>query len=172
MDSVKGYLAYLLMPLSLLYWCVMFWRNFFYKYNFISKNRLSCKVISIGNITVGGTGKTPIVLYLCSLLIKQGKKICILSRGYGRITKGTVLVSSGRDPLCKWEDAGDEPFMLAKKLKGVPIAVDENRFRGGVFLVNNYNPDIIIMDDGFQHGSLFRALDIVLLNGCDNQQEH
>ena len=172
MDSVKGYLAYLLMPLSLLYWCVMFWRNFFYKYNFISKNRLSCKVISIGNITVGGTGKTPIVLYLCSLLIKQGKKICILSRGYGRITKGTVLVSSGSDPLCKWEEAGDEPFMLAKKLKGVPIAVDENRFRGGVFLVNNYNPDIIIMDDGFQHRSLFRDLDIVLLSGSDNQQDH
>ena len=172
MTKFKTYHPYLLFPLALLYWGVVVWRNFFYRYNFFLKRRLPCKVISIGNITLGGTGKTPTVLYLCSLLVKQGNKVSILSRGYGRRTKGTVLVSSGNGPLCKWEEAGDEPFMLAKKLKGIPIVVDEDRFRGGIFLVNNYDPDIIIMDDGFQHRSLLRDLDIVLLNGSDKRADY
>ena len=99
-------------------------------------------------------------------------KTAILSRGYQRKTKGTLLVSSGDGPLYNWQEVGDEPFMIATKLKGVPIVVDEDRFRGGMFLIKEYNPDIIILDDGFQHRSLYRDLDIVLLNGSDNQSTH
>ena len=172
MINIKEYQAYILFPLALFYWGLIFWRNFFYKYNFFLKRQLPCKVISVGNITLGGTGKTPTVIYLCSLLKNKNYKTAILSRGYLRKTKGTLLVSSGEGPLHSWRDVGDEPFMIAKKTKGVPIVVDENRFRGGMFLIQNYNPDIIILDDGFQHRALIRDLDIVLLNGGDTYRDH
>ena len=172
MKNIKEYQAFILLPLALFYWGLVFWRNFFYKHNFFLKRKLPCKVISIGNITLGGTGKTPTVIYLCALLKNNNYKTAILSRGYQRKTKGTLLVSSGDGPLYSWQEVGDEPFMIATKLKGVPIVVDEDRFRGGMFLIKEYNPDIIILDDGFQHRSLYRDLDIVLLNGGDTQNTH
>ena len=89
-----------------------------------------------------------------------------------RKTKGTILVSAGEGPLSNWENVGDEPYMLSIKLKKIPIVVDENRYRGGIFLIKNYNPDVIIMDDGFQHRSLKRDLDIVLINGKDNINDY
>ena len=102
------------------------------------------KVISVGNISVGGTGKTPTVIYLASLLGKLGIKVAILSRGYGRNTKGLVLASEGGGGLlCNWQECGDEPYMMAEKLTNVPILVDENRYRGSLYLVKRFNPEII-----------------------------
>ena len=113
------------------------------------------------------------VIFLAALFKNLDKKVAILSRGYGRETKGMLLVSRGDgDVLCKWEECGDEPYMIANKLKEVPVLVDENRYRGGLYLTKNFNPDIIIMDDGFQHRALHRDLDIVLIDGGDSISEH
>ena len=169
----REYQRYLLSPLALVYWGLVFWRNLFYKLNIFTVHKVDCKVLSIGNLTLGGTGKTPMVVFFAIYLISLGKKVAILSRGYGRKTKGMVLVSKGDgNILCSWQDCGDEPYMIANKLKGVPVLVDENRYRGGLYLRESFNPDIIIMDDGFQHRALHRDLDIVLIDGGDSISEH
>ena len=112
------------------------------------------------------------LLFIYLTCLKKGYKTAIISRGYKRNTTGTVLVSDGIEVLSKWEDVGDEPYMMAKKLKNIPIVVDENRCRGGQLLIQEFNPDIILMDDGFQHRRLHRDLDIVLLNGKDDYAKH
>ena len=169
----REYHRYLLFPLALVYWGLVFSRNLFYKLNFFTVHKVDCKVLSIGNLTLGGTGKTPMVVFFAIYLISLGKKVAILSRGYGRKTKGMVLVSKGDgNILCSWQDCGDEPYMIANKLKGVPVLVDENRYRGGLYLRESFNPDIIIMDDGFQHRALHRDLDVVLIDGGDSISEH
>ena len=169
----KEYQKYFLFPVALFYWGLVFWRNLFYKLNIFIVHKVDCKVLSIGNLTLGGTGKTPMVVFFAIYLNSLGKKVAILSRGYGRATKGMVLVSKGDgNILCPWQDCGDEPYMLANKLKEVPVLVDENRYRGGIYLTENFNPDIIIMDDGFQHRALHRDLDIVLIDGGDNISQH
>tara|TARA_X000001036_G_scaffold381402_1_gene373411 strand:+ start:207 stop:1199 length:993 start_codon:yes stop_codon:yes gene_type:complete len=159
-------LRYLLLPFSLLFRTFVFFRNYFYDKGIISVNKLPCSIISIGNITTGGTGKTPFVVYLSKILKNQfNYKVAILSRGYKRRTSGTVLVSNEKS----WSAFGDEPYMMSKQLKDIPIVVDENRYRGGCYLVKKYNPDVIILDDGFQHRSLHRDFDIVLINGNDSK---
>lgn len=169
----KKYLLWFLSPLALFYWGIVHWRNLFYNLGFFVSKRLPCKVISIGNLTVGGTGKTPMVILLASLIKQYGGKVAILSRGYGRKTKGTLLVSDGKsDPTLNYKDCGDEPYLLANILKGIPIVVDEDRFRGGMFITKKFNPQVIILDDGFQHRALERDLDIVLVNASDNIMEH
>ena len=163
---MKTWLNYLLFPFSVLYRFIILFRNFCYDKKWIKTNQLPCDVISIGNINFGGTGKTPTVLYVCKMLQENKEKnIAILSRGYKRNTSGTVLVSNGNGPLKNWQAVGDEPFMMAQKTKNIPIVVDSNRYRGGKFLIKNFNSKIIILDDGFQHRSLSRDLDIVLING-------
>lgn len=168
----KEFHAYLLFPLALFYWGLIYWRNLFYKYGFFVSRRLPCIVISVGNITVGGTGKTPMVIFLASYLQTIGKKVAILSRGYGRTTSGTVLISDGQDLKVTWEEAGDEPYLMANKLKQAPIVVDEDRHRGGLFLMQQFNPEVILLDDGFQHRALVRDLDLVLVNSGDTIFDH
>ncbi len=153
-----------LFPLALFYWGVMFWRNLFYNIGIFVSHNLPCKVISIGNITTGGTGKTPAVIYFAKLLIKHGQRVSVLSRGYGRSTTGTLVVSLGDNNINNWKMVGDEPVLLAEKLPDIPIVVDENRYRGGMYIITHFNPDVIILDDGFQHRTLDRDLDIALLN--------
>lgn len=163
---------YVLFPLALLYWGVLFWRNLFYTIGFFVSKRLPCKVISVGNLTSGGTGKTPAVIFLARLLTDHGKKVAILSRGYGRKSTGTQLVSNGKNTIAQWETVGDEPAMMATLLPDIPIAVDENRFRGGVYLLEKFKPEFIILDDAFQHRSLTRDVDIVLINSQDTRADH
>mgnify|MGYP000217417798 FL=1 len=157
-------LRYVLFPLAMLFWGILFWRNLFYTFGFFVSRKLPTKVISIGNITTGGTGKTPAVIYLANILIKRGKTVAVLSRGYGRKTAGTQLVTDGNTPVLDWRNFGDEPTLISKALSGVPVVVDEKRHRGGMFLVDRFNPDVIIMDDAFQHRKLGRDIDIVLLS--------
>ena len=166
MNNVKHWIKYLLFPFSILHRLIIFIRNFFYDNSLFYTSKLPSLVISVGNLNVGGTGKTPTVLYLCKFFQNNNiNDIAILSRGYKRKTNGTVLVSKGNGPIERWQNVGDEPFMMAKKTKNIPIVVDENRSRGGLFLIKNFNTNIIILDDGFQHRSLLRDLDIVLING-------
>ena len=166
MKKLKHLIRYLLFPFSILYRLTIIIRNYSYDKNLFNATKLPCYVISVGNLNIGGTGKTPTVLYLCDFFqSNKVNNVAILSRGYKRSTSGTVLVSKGNGPLQKWQNVGDEPFMMAKKTRSIPIVVDSNRSRGGFFLIKNFNTNIIILDDGFQHRSLSRDLDIVLING-------
>ena len=162
-QSIKKYRMFL-WPLGFFYWLLIFWRNFFYNLGFFISRKLPCKVISIGNLSVGGTGKTPFVLFLANSLKARGLNVAVLSRGYKRKSTGTHVVSDGNTLKSDLNNSGDEPFMLANKLQDIPVVVDENRYRGGQFICNEYNPDVIIMDDAFQHRRVFRDVDIVLIN--------
>ena len=166
----KEYLAFILFPLALFYWGLVYWRNLFYHFGFFVTRSLPCPVISVGNISIGGTGKTPLVEYITKYLQSRGMRVGIVSRGYGRKTTGTVIVTNGKTKPKLWQDVGDEPFMLAHNLNNVPIVVDEQRYRGGMLLIKKFKPDIIVLDDGFQHRALYRNLDIVLINSKDTIQ--
>jgi tetraacyldisaccharide 4'-kinase len=170
--SLSGKTRYLLFPLALFYWGAVLWRNLFYTIGFFVTRRLPVPVISVGNLTVGGTGKTPAVIYLAQKLQENGFKPAVLSRGYGRNTTGTVVVSDGDRCHSGWEDGGDEPHLMAKRLSGIPVVVDELRYRGGCFIVEKFHPDVILLDDAFQHRALARDLDIVLLNSQDSPEAY
>lgn len=154
----------ILLPPFLIYLFIVTIRNYLYNIKIFKSTKLPCKIISIGNITVGGTGKTPVVIAIAKFLQQQNKGVAILSRGYGRKTTGTQLVSDGKTNPVNWETVGDEPTLMAKHLSDIPIVVDENRIRGGKYLINNFHPEIIILDDGFQHRKIYRDVDIVLVN--------
>ena len=170
--SLSGKSRYLLFPLALFYWGAVLWRNLFYTIGFFVTRHLPVPVISVGNLTVGGTGKTPAVIYLAQKLQENGFKPAVLSRGYGRRTTGTVVVSDGEKCLAGWEKGGDEPYLMAKRLSGIPVVVDELRYRGGCFIVEKFHPDVILLDDAFQHRALARDLDIVLLNSQDSPEAY
>ena len=156
--------ASFLFLLSRLYGGAMGTRASFYKKGILKSEKLPCKVISVGNLTVGGTGKTPMTIYLAKLLESLGYKVAIVSRGYkGRAEKGGGIVSDGRNLLMGCEDAGDEPFMLASKL-GVPVAVGADRFAAGMEAAEAFAPDVMLLDDAFQHLRLKRDLDLLLMD--------
>ena len=168
----KKPLNYLLLPLTLFYYGIIYFRNLFYRRGIFISKKLPCKVISIGNITTGGTGKTPTVIFLCKFLKAKGHSVAILSRGYKRSSKGTLIVSKGNGPEKKWQKTGDEPQLIALRLPWVPIIVDDNRHRGGLRLIKEFNPDIILLDDGFQHRAIKRDFDFVLVNSQDSIEDH
>ena len=172
MRQLHGKRSYLLFPLALFYWGVLFWRNIFYAVGFFLTQKLPVPVISVGNLTVGGTGKTPMVIYLAQELEGMGKKVAIISRGYKRKTTGTLVVSDGEKIVTSWEEAGDEPYLMAKRLPMIAVVVDEARYRGGLHAVQQFNPEVILLDDAFQHRQLERDLDIVLLNSQDVPQAY
>jgi tetraacyldisaccharide 4'-kinase len=127
--------------------------------------RLPSRVISIGNLTLGGTGKTPIVELVAGLMQQEGKRVCVLSRGYGGSARsGIVVVSDGERCLVSPEVAGDEPVLLAEHLAAVPVIVGKDRYVAGMLAVERFGVDTIILDDGFQHVQLARDLDILLLD--------
>ena len=152
----NNYLYFIFYSLSFLYQIALFIRKKFYIINFLKTKSLPCKIISVGNITVGGSGKTPTVEYLSKLLQSKGKKVGIISRGYGRNSKKTLIVTDGKRKPKTWETFGDEPYLLAQKLDNVPIIVGKSRYKAGTKMIEKFNPDVIIMDDGFQHISLSR----------------
>jgi tetraacyldisaccharide 4'-kinase len=140
-------------------------RRIFYKKNILTSKKLSCPIISIGNITVGGTGKTPMTIYVAQAVKKLGHNVAVISRGYkGKAEKNGGIVSDGKVLLMTPEIAGDEPYMMAKRLKDVPVIVGKNRFKAGRQAISKFDPDVIVLDDGFQHLTLQRDLDIVLLD--------
>lgn len=142
-------------------------RNYCYNRKIFKIRSYNIPVISVGNITAGGTGKTPFTIFLAEYFIKQGKKVAIVSRGYGRKSKGLQLVSDGKavkpDPFIH----GDEPSLMAKRLPETVIAVSEKRYLAMEYVIKNFAADVIILDDGFQHRSVRRDLDIVLLKEWD-----
>ena len=137
-------------------------RNTLYDRGALSAHRLSVPVVSVGNISVGGAGKTPFVMLLCELLARRGIRVAVLSRGYGRASRGVRVV----DPNGSARDFGDEPLLIARKLN-VPVVVGEDRYRAGLVAEREFSPQIILLDDGFQHRALARDFDIVLLTPAD-----
>lgn len=129
------------------------------------RTRLNCSVICVGNLTTGGTGKTPMTQTLCRLLQAQGKQVVILSRGYGGDNEyGCAVVSDSNNVYLNAEAAGDEAFLLAVSLPGIPVLVGKDRRITGKLAVERFKPDVIVLDDGLQFWQLHRDLDIVLLN--------
>ncbi|MBW2608252.1 MAG: tetraacyldisaccharide 4'-kinase [Deltaproteobacteria bacterium] len=156
---------FLLFILSLFYGGLVKFRAKAYDRGIIKSKKLPCKVISIGNITVGGTGKTPMTIYVAELVQRLGYVVAVISRGYkGELEKTGGIVSNGKTVLMGPEKAGDEPFMLAGRLKNIPVIVGKDRFESGMQAVKNFNPDVIVLDDAFQHLKLKRDINLVLLD--------
>jgi len=167
-----GLLRALLLLLSHLYLGIVGMRLFLFRNHILRSHQLGCPVVSIGNLTVGGTGKTPVVEKLARDLSSRGRRIAILSRGYKSVSgraahsSGTScrVVSEGGAILLDSKNAGDEPFMLAKNLRGVAVVVDKDRVGCGSHAVNRLGCDLLILDDGLQYLKLHRKFDIVLID--------
>lgn len=155
-------------------------RYFLYQNRILKPQPLGCRVIVVGNLTVGGTGKTPVVEMLAKALRDKGRSVAILSRGYKSkteplwkkiwraISHGTVpppkVVSDGNTLFLNSEEAGDEPYMLARNLPGVKVIVDKNRVKAGYYAIKKYKVDILILDDGFQYLPLKGWMNILLVD--------
>jgi tetraacyldisaccharide 4'-kinase len=151
----------LLLPLSWLYGIVILVRNFFYAADIFTSEKVSKPVISVGNITTGGNGKTPCVEYIVDMLLKDGRIPAVVSRGYSRKSKGVVVVSDGKGEFADVAQSGDEPLQIAKKFPRAIVVIGEKKVdaaRKAVLL----GADCIIADDAFQHRQIARTLDIVL----------
>ena len=151
-------------PLSLLYGIAMKLRNAAYDRGWRHTHRLVKPVISVGNLSAGGTGKTPFVILLGELLQRRGISFDVLSRGYGRRSRGTRVVEINGAA----SDYGDEPLLIARRLS-VPVVVSESRFAAGQVAESRFNVQMHLLDDGFQHRGLARDFDIVMLGVGDRE---
>jgi tetraacyldisaccharide 4'-kinase len=159
-------LLFLLVALSIPYSLFMRCRAFLYRIGIIPSRSLPRPVISVGNVTMGGTGKTPMTLFLARELMGRGKRVAVLTRGYGGSKEGeTLIVADGSGLLLGPEEAGDEPCLLASALPGLMVVMGPNRYAAGELAMARLDPDLFIVDDGFQHLRLKRDLDILLLDG-------
>ncbi len=155
----------LLIPFYLLYRVVIWMRNFCYTSGIIKQKQLPCRVISVGNIVAGGTGKTPAVIAIAKLLQENNYKVGVLLRGYkGKSNREITLVSDGEKLLCTRDQCGDEADMLARQLKNIPVAVGKKRYLTGKAILKRYECNVLILDDGFQHRQLSRDLDILTVD--------
>jgi tetraacyldisaccharide 4'-kinase len=157
-----------LRPLGTLFGAVATARRALYEGGWRRRTRLASPVISVGNLSVGGTGKTPVVARVARLLSEAGQPVAILSRGYGGRFRGEALVvSDGGVPSVSAREAGDEPLMLARDLPGVIVAVGRRRDRVGAYVERRFGRRVFVLDDGFQHLRLHRDLDIVCVDALD-----
>ena len=151
--------------LSLLYGWAVSARVFFYRKGIYRTHSLPCKVISVGNLTLGGTGKTPFACLVAEMVRKRGYRTAVLSRGYkGGYQGAYALVSDGERVLLDPAQAGDEPCLLARKLKGVPVIVGKKRWIAGRYAIDRFHAEVLILDDGFQHLALKRDINLLLLD--------
>lgn len=138
-----------------------------YARGILPSRRLPCAVISIGNLTAGGTGKTPMAIHVAGLVQRLGYTVAVISRGYkGKIKKGAAVVGDGREVFLAADIAGDEPVMIARHLNGVPVLAGVDRFAAGMLAIERFHPDVIVCDDAFQHMRLARDIDLVLMDGA------
>lgn len=151
-------------------------RLFLYNFGIMRRYPLGCQIISVGNITAGGTGKTPVVEIFARELQKSGRKVAILSRGYRKRERPWVqrlfserivpprVVSDGKHTLLDSEMGGDEPYMLATNLPGIVVLVDKDRVKSGRYAIKRFGCDTLLLDDGFQYWKLKHRLDLVLVD--------
>jgi len=156
-------LKIILYPLIPVYAFVISLRNFLFDKNVFKSRSVNAKVYSVGNISVGGSGKTPVTIYLTTLLKQSGSKVGVLSRGYGRKSKGYVLVSDGSNILTSVEKSGDEIFHTVLDCE-VPAAVAENRVKGAEKLISDAGVNVLVLDDAFQHRWINRDVDLLVID--------
>jgi len=156
------FLKLILYPLIPVYLTVIKLRNLFFDKNIFKSKKVNANVISVGNITVGGSGKTPLVIFITQMLKSEGKNVGVLSRGYGRKTRGYKLVSDGNKILTTVSESGDEIYHTVLECK-IPAAVSEDRVIGAEKLIEETGIDTIVLDDAFQHRWIKRDLDIVVI---------
>ena len=152
-----------LLPLSWLYGAGTFIRNKAFDLGILTTSRASVPVISVGNMTAGGTGKTPFVEYLVRMLLQRGRAVAVVSRGYGRTSRGVVVVSDGNGILADARGGGDEPLQMAKKFPAIRVVVGEQRLEAARKAAGDLGADVIVLDDAYQHRYLHRDLNILVL---------
>lgn len=151
------HLRHLLWPFALVYGAVVALRNLLFDLGVLPSRSFDVPLISVGNLETGGTGKSPLVLHICGLLLQRGLRVAVLSRGYGRTTKGFVLV----DEQCGAKEVGDEPLQAKLRYPQLTVAVCENRCKGIDVLMDSIAPDVIVLDDAFQHRWVHPSLQII-----------
>ena len=163
----------LIQTLSAAYSAAAAWRRAWYARDPSRRRRLTRPVVSVGNLRVGGSGKTPIVEYIARLLVEQGERPAVLTRGYGRrvARDGVTVVSDGTRVIADLDEAGDEPLMLARALPGVPVLVGADRYLSGLLAERRLDATVHLLDDGFQHLELARDVDLLLLAEEDLQDQ-
>jgi tetraacyldisaccharide 4'-kinase len=158
----------LLAPASFAYFMGSLCRLEGYRAGLLKREQADVPVISVGNITCGGTGKTPVTIDLAQRFIAAGIRVGILSRGYKRRSKdATVVVSDGAGHFASCEDSGDEPYLIAKRLPRAVVMVGSNRRASANLAVSHYNCELLLLDDGFQHFPMRRDVDLVLIDYND-----
>lgn len=161
--------ANLLSPASFFYGLGLYARVLAYANGVIKRSRADVPVISVGNITCGGTGKTPVVIDLVRMLVKAGHRPAVLSRGYKRKSKAPfTIVSDGRGNFASCEESGDEPLLIARAVPSCIVIAGSKRAVTAPLAVEEFGADLIVLDDGFQHVRLERDLDIVLIDYKDD----
>ena len=153
-----------LVPIAWVYGAVVRFRNYCYDHQLLRVWHVEVPVISVGNLTVGGTGKTPVVEYIVRYLAQKGERIAVLTRGYGRLTHGPLYIDRHRPRNLTFRETGDEAMQIALKFPEVDVLIDENRARAAKHAVHHDRASVLIMDDGFQHRKLKRDVDIVLFD--------
>lgn len=164
-------LKIILYPLIPVYAFVIWLRNFLFDKNIFKSRSVKAKVYSVGNITTGGSGKTPVTIFLTGLLKRTGSKVGVLSRGYGRKSVGYVLVSDGKKFLTTVEKSGDEIYHTVIDCS-VPAAVSENRVKGAEKLIKDTGVNTIVLDDAFQHRWIKRDVDILVIDQRFLTEDH
>lgn len=154
----------LLTPLSWVYGLGVRARNLGFRRGMLAIRKLSKPVISVGNLTLGGSGKTPCAMHLARTGLKRGMWPVILTRGYRGTAPGTCAVSDGKQILLGPREAGDEAFLMARHLPGVPVIKCPDRYEGGLYAGERFRSDLFILDDGFQHQRLHREVNLVLID--------
>jgi tetraacyldisaccharide 4'-kinase len=142
-------------------------RAWLYAHDVLRSRAVACPVVSLGNLTVGGTGKTPAVELAVRTLLELARRPAVVSRGYGRRSRGVQVVADTSAIRLDAEDAGDEPFLLARRLPGVPVVVGANRHDAARLAVDRFDADTIVLDDGFQHRTLRKDLEIVMVRAAN-----
>ena len=143
-------------------------RNLLFDRGVLRIHRLGCPVMSVGNLAMGGTGKTPMVAWLARLVSEEGYRVGIVSRGYGGAESSRVtVVSDGENILSDQAISGDEPLLLARQFSSIPVLCSTKRVKAGKTAIEKFNCNVLILDDGFQHRYLARDLDIVMLDSRD-----
>ena len=155
------FLKIILYPATLIYAVIIRLRNWFFEINIFKSKKVDAKIISVGNITVGGSGKTPMVIYLSKLLKNEGKKVGVLSRGYGRKSKGYILVSREGQILTSVDLCGDEIYQTVNDCE-IPAAVSEDRVYGAERMMKETNVNVFVLDDAFQHRWIERDINLLL----------
>jgi len=164
-NAEAGWLGVGLSVIAALYGIGVRLRKTAYAKGWLKKNRLDCLVVSVGNLTLGGTGKTPATIYLARLIQSYGYRVVVMSRGYRGSAEGKGgVATNGKDVIMLASACGDEAYMMARTLGNIPVVVGRDRYAIGSMALQRFNPQVILLDDAFQHMRLERDVDIVLLD--------